>query len=258
MNTRPLGRTGLQVAAIGFGSWQLCNAQSWGAMSDATAQRLVHEAVDGGITLFDTAPNYAGGKSESLLGRALANRRDRVVLVSKFGHTREGDTDLSVPAFWNSLHGSLSRLQTDYLDVLLLHNAPGEIYARDHPLWETLQTAQAQGKIRYFGASLDSAAEADACLANTDCQVLEVLFNVLHQDVRRAFDTIAEHGVGVIAKVPLDSGWLTGRFDARARWSQNSTGWWQMERSWRRKRWRTRWRIRKSPVPFPGRAQSSS
>jgi aryl-alcohol dehydrogenase-like predicted oxidoreductase len=226
MNRRQLGNTGLEVSEIGFGAWQLCNSDSWGGMDERTALRLVHEAVDGGINLFDTAPNYADTKSERLLGEALQGRRDGVVLVSKFGHTPEGPKLFTVDWFWESLEASLGRLRTDYLDVLLLHNPPVEMFEGTDPLWSAMEEARTQGKIRHYGASLDFASEVESCVANTSSDVLEILFNVFHQDVRRSFDTIRERGIGTITKVPLDSGWLTGRFDAgsrfegiRARWS---------------------------------------
>lgn len=227
MNTRKLGSTGLEVSEIGFGAWQLCNRDSWGGMDEPTALRLVDEAIDGGINLFDTAPNYANTRSERILGKTLKNKRDNVILVSKFGHTPEGPKVFSVDWFWESLEASLGRLQTDYLDILLLHNPPSDMYAGTDPVWAALEEARILGKIRHYGASLDFAAEVEDCLANTNCEVLEVLFNVFHQDVRRAFGAVREHNAGIITKVPLDSGWLTGRFDAnsqfegiRARWSK--------------------------------------
>jgi aryl-alcohol dehydrogenase-like predicted oxidoreductase len=227
MNRRKLGKTGLEVSEVGYGAWQLCNSDSWGGMDDQTALRLIDEAIDGGINLFDTAPNYAETKSELILGKALKSKREDVVLVSKFGHTPEGPKLFSVDWFWKSLEASLTRLRTDYLDVLLLHNPPSDFYAGTDPVWTAMEEAQVQGKIRHFGASLDFAAEVRDCLSNTNSEVLEVLFNVFHQDVRHAFDAVRQHGTGIIAKVPLDSGWLTGRFDAtsrfegiRARWSE--------------------------------------
>lgn len=227
MNKRPLGRTGLEVSEIGFGGWQLCNDDSWGGMDARTAHRLVHAAVDGGINLFDTAPNYAATQSESVLGDALRGKREQVVLVSKFGHTPDGQTEFTVNGFWKSLEASLDRLRTDYLDVLLLHNPSSDMYAGTDPLWDALEEARLQGKIRHYGASLDFASEVEECLANTKSRVLEVLFNIFHQDVRRAFAHVRQQGAGTIVKVPLDSGWLTGRFDAssrfggiRARWSR--------------------------------------
>ena len=225
MKKRQLGNTGLQVSEIGFGAWQLCNEDSWGGMNEETAYRLIHQALEGGINLFDTAPNYAATRSESILGQALKNRRDQVVLVSKFGHTPEGPKEFSVDWFWKSLEASLGRLQTDYLDVLLLHNPPAEMYAGTDPVWAALEEARAQGKIRHFGTSLDFATEVEDCLANTGSEVLEVLFNVFHQDVRHAFATVREHQAGIIAKVPLDSGWLTGRFDANSRFEGIRSRW---------------------------------
>ena len=150
------------------------------------------------------------------------------MLVSKFGHTPEGPKEFSVSWFWKSLEYSLKRLQTDYLDVLLLHNPPSEMYAGTDPVWAAMDEARRQGKIRHYGASLDFAAEVEDCLSNTNSEVLEILFNVFHQDVRRSFATVSRHSAGLIAKVPLDSGWLTGRYDAssrfegiRARWSKD-------------------------------------
>ena len=145
--------------------------------------------------------------------------------MSKFGHTPEGPKEFSVDWFWQSLEASLDRLQTDYLDVLLLHNPPAEMYAGTDPVWAALEKARSQGKIRHFGASLDFAAEVEDCLANTSSEVLEVLFSVFHQDVRRAFATVREREARIIAKVPLDSGWLTGRFDASSRFEGIRSRW---------------------------------
>lgn len=225
MNKRPLGNTGLEVSEIGFGAWQLCNDDSWGGMDERTAYRLVYKALEGGINLFDTAPNYAHTKSERILGRALQGHREKVVLVSKFGHTPEGPKSFTVDWFWESLEASLKRLQTEYLDVFLLHNPPTEMYEGTDPLWVALEQAREQGKIRHYGASLDFATEAEKCLANTKSEVFEILFNVFHQDIRHSFASIREQGIGTIAKVPLDSGWLTGRFDASSRFEGIRTRW---------------------------------
>ena len=226
MKKRKLGNTGLEVSEISFGAWQLGNNEAWGRMDDITAHRLVLDAFNRGVNLFDTAPNYAQTNSERLLGEALHGKREDVVLVSKFGHRPEGPKDFSVEWFWKSLEGSLKRLKTDYLDVMLLHNPDASMYEGKDPLWEALDRARQQGKIRHYGASLDFASEAKACLKNTKSKVLEILFNIFHQDVRTAFPEIKKAGTGTIVKVPLDSGWLTGRFNAesqfegvRRRWS---------------------------------------
>lgn len=226
MRTRKLGRTNLEVSEISFGAWQLGNVDDWDGMSDTMAHRLVREALDLGVVLFDTAPHYAGTNSERLLGEALEGSRQEVVLVSKFGHNMTGQKDFRVESLWNTLAGSCRRLRTDYLDVLLLHNPPEEVLSGQHPVWDALEKARRQGRVRHYGVSLDLAHELEACLRNTGSSVVEVLFNIFHQDVRRAFPLVAETDVGLIAKVPLDSGWLTGRFDAshrfrgiRSRWT---------------------------------------
>lgn len=227
MNYRRLGKTELKVSDIGFGAWQLGNNDQWGGMDDTTAYQLVAEALDRGCNLFDTAPNYAQTNSERLLGETLRGVRQEVVLVSKFGHRPEGGTDYSAEAFEESLHGSLERLKTDYLDVVLVHSPPLEVLNGQHPIWEAMKKARTEGKVRFYGASTDYAFEVRETLETSDAQVLELLFNVLHQDVRLAFDQVRANDVGVITKVPLDSGWLGGKYNAqtvfdgvRQRWSQ--------------------------------------
>ncbi len=225
MRRRKLGRTGLEASEIGLGGWQLGGGTAWGAMDDRAALRLVAAAVEGGVTLFDTSPNYGAGRSERLLGEALEGTRDQVVLVTKFGHRPDGSDDFSVGWFRESLNESLRRLRTDHLDVLLLHNPEPAMYAGTDPLWDELETARGEGKIRHFGASLDRSGDAEACLANTRSEVLEVRFNILHQEVRRAFPRVRERGAGIIAKIPLDSGWLTGRFGAGSRFTGVRSRW---------------------------------
>jgi len=225
MHRRMLGMTGLAVSEISFGAWQLGDKEDWEAMDDATAHALVAKALDQGVNLFDTAPHYASTNSERILGEALTGKRDQVVLVSKFGHRPAGPKDFSVAWFRESLEASLHRLRTDYLDVLLLHNPPKSVYRSSDPIWDELKRAQGEGKIRHYGASLDFAEEIESCLENTDSGVLEIFFNILHQDARRAFPLVRERGTGVIVKVPLDSGWLSGRFDVASRFSGIRARW---------------------------------
>lgn len=225
MNKRRLGKTELQVSEIGYGAWQLGTSDVWGAMSDREALALVRKALDLGCNLFDTAPNYANTHSERLLGKALQGVRDDVVLVTKFGHSHDREADFSEEWMWASLHDSLARLQTDYVDVFLLHSPPPDCQNGAHPVWDAMRRAQEQGKIRFYGASLDDASEIRTCLESSDAQVLEVLFNILHQDCRRAFDRVRLDDVGLIAKVPLDSGWLSGKYDARSRFTGVRSRW---------------------------------
>ena len=132
MRLRLLGQTGLFVSEVGFGAWQLERAGAWSGMGEETARRLVERALELGANLFDTAPSY--GESECLLGRSLAHARDRVVLVTKFGHTPDGRRDFDVKRLAPALETSLSRLNTDRVDVLLLHNPPEELLSGAHPI----------------------------------------------------------------------------------------------------------------------------
>ncbi|HEY4299960.1 MAG TPA: aldo/keto reductase [Candidatus Didemnitutus sp.] len=228
MQQRPLGNTGLTVSAIGFGAWQLANPL-WGGPDEGESIRLVHAALDAGCTFFDTAPNYGGGGSERLLGKALRGRRRHAVVCTKFGHTDSGTSDFSAVRLRSALEDSLRRLQSDHVDVLLLHNPPTELLdatSRASDLHSTLADLQREGKIRVSGASVDHGRDLHALAAGSAARVAEVLFNAFHQEPRLAFDEVATRGLGLIAKVPLDSGWLGGRYGAtsqfegiRGRWT---------------------------------------
>lgn len=216
MKYRQLGRTGMKVSEIGFGSWQLGNARDWGKMTDKQAVSLVHEAIDQGCNFFDTAPNYGGGMSESILGEALDGRRAHVVINTKFGHQADHTVNFYPKNIRRSVEGSLRRLKTDYLDSLLLHNPPFECLTGNTDHFTELEKLKREGKIRAFGASIDSAREMEALLDFTESKVIEVMFNLFHQDPRQAFKKAANKNVGLIVKVPLDSGWLSGKYDDKS------------------------------------------
>jgi aryl-alcohol dehydrogenase-like predicted oxidoreductase len=217
-----------KVSAIGTGAWQLGVNSGWQGMSEPEALHLVQLALDNGINFFDTAPNYGRGSSEERLGKALKGTdRNKIVINTKFGHTAAGTTDYSAASIRASLEGSLQRLQTDYVDSLIIHNPP-TTYLNGHsqPHYEMLEQLKEEGKIRAYGASLDTYADMKLLMDTTNSKVIEAFFNILHQDTARAFDMAREKGVGIIVKIPLDSGWLTGKYHAgstftgvRARWS---------------------------------------
>lgn len=215
---RPFGKSGLRVSAIGLGAWQL-NNPLWGGPDEAESVRLVHAALDGGCTFFDTAPGYGGGASEQLLGQALRGRRDAAVICTKFGHTAEGENDFSMVSLRPALENSLRHLRTDRVDVLLLHNPPADRLdgAQAGDLYAELAVLQAEGKLRVFGASVDWAADLRILVRTTPSGAAEILFNAFQQEPRRAFADVEAGGLGLIAKVPLDSGWLSGKYDEHSR-----------------------------------------
>jgi aryl-alcohol dehydrogenase-like predicted oxidoreductase len=226
MNRRPLGSTGIEVGEVGLGCWQLDNPV-WGGPGADGSLAILDEALALGVDLFDTAPGYGSGRSEELVGRALEGRRDRAVLVTKFGHTAAGETDFSAARVEPALAESLARLRTDHVDVFLLHNPPPELLDGSAEVYRELDRLRDAGAIRAYGVSLDWAADLDRVLETTGSTVVEVLLNVFHQEPLAACERAHAKGVGVIAKVPLDSGWLTGKYCAasrfegvRGRWSE--------------------------------------
>jgi aryl-alcohol dehydrogenase-like predicted oxidoreductase len=230
VEVRPLGATGIGVSAVGLGAWQLGRSAAWPDGPDqAEAVRIVHAAIDAGVTFLDTAPGYADGQSELNIGRALAGRRrDEVVLCTKFGHTPEGGTDWSSAAVEAAVERSARRLGTDRLDVVLLHNPPPEVLdgsRSDH--YEVLQHLVDRGLVRAYGASVDRAADVDTVLATSRSTALEVRLSALYQEPWEAVERAGAAGVGTIVKVPLESGWLSGRYHAgtaftgvRSRWTR--------------------------------------
>jgi aryl-alcohol dehydrogenase-like predicted oxidoreductase len=218
-----------KISVIGFGAWQLGNSIDWRGMTDTEAIHLVHQAIDEGVNFFDTSPNYGLGSSERLLGKAFSSiNRKNIVINTKFGHHCDGHTDYSHEAIRESIEGSLKRLNTDYIDSVLLHNPPSQLLKEDlceH--YQVLEQLKKEGKILAYGASLDTKEDMLTFMNHTNGQVIEAFFNILHQETRDAFDLAREKNVMIIAKIPLDSGWLSGKYHRdsifegiRSRWTK--------------------------------------
>jgi aryl-alcohol dehydrogenase-like predicted oxidoreductase len=217
------------VSEIGLGAWQLGNNSGWQSMSENNALELVGKALELGINFFDTAPNYGHGTGEDRLGKALQGvDRSTIVLNTKFGHSDSGKTNYNSNYIRESLEGSLKRLRVDYVDSIIMHNPPIEYLdgnKNDH--YEIFERLIEEGKIKAYGASLDTYEDMKLLMETTNAKVIEAFFNMLHQDASRAFDLAMEKEVAIIAKIPLDSGWLTGKYneestfdDIRKRWSK--------------------------------------
>jgi len=228
VNRRRLGSTGIEVSEIGLGAWQLGNTDQWAGPDREASLRIVDEALALGVNLFDTAPGYAGGRSELLLGEALEGRRNDVVVVTKFGHKADGTSDWAADRIEPAIEHSLRALRTDYLDAVLMHSPPAELLdGRISQHYKEFERLKAAGVVRVYGASVDWAADIDVVVETTGSEVLEVLLHAFHQEPLAALEKAAGKGVGAIIKVPLDSGWLTGRYgkdasfsDVRSRWSR--------------------------------------
>ena len=221
----------INISEIGIGAWQLGQNSGWKSMTEIEAVKLVHKSLDLGINFFDTAPNYGHGTGEERLGKALKGKdRSKIVINTKFGHTHTGTLNFSSNYIRESLEGSLKRLQVDYVDSLIMHSPPSEYFdgnKNDH--YEILEKLIDEGKIKAYGASLDTYEDMKLLMDTTNSKVIEAFFNILHQDTLSGFEMAKKKEVGLIVKIPLDSGWLTGKYNAeskfddiRARWSKEN------------------------------------
>lgn len=213
------------IKRLGFGGWQLANPL-WSMMTEEEGIALVAKAYEKGIRFFDTAPGYGHGNSERILGKALKDVRDKVYIQTKFGHHADGHTDFNEDKIKESILSSCERLQTTYLDSVLLHNPEPYILEGETKHFDVLETLKQEGLIKGYGASVDCAHDMFLILEHTKATHIEVLFNIFFQDARKAFEKAHKKGVKIIVKVPLDSGWLTGKYDEhstfegiRARWT---------------------------------------
>jgi aryl-alcohol dehydrogenase-like predicted oxidoreductase len=235
MQYRTLGRTGIVVSEIGFGGWGIGGtaggAVSYGPADDAESIRSLHRAVDMGITFFDTSDLYGYGHSERLIGSALRQYRQRIVIASKVGMLDASDhQDFSPAHIRAALERTLERLGTDYLDVYQLHNPPVAVLDADGEALTELRRLKQEGKVRAVGISVRSPLEAAEAAVRLGAECVQLNFSVID---RRALDTgaleaCASHGVGVIGRTPLCYGFLSGQLDAgvvfgegdhRGRWS---------------------------------------
>lgn len=219
MRYRKLGRTGLEVSEIGFGAWGIggrtAGATSYGDTDDATSMAALRRALDCGITFYDTSSAYGAGHSEVLIGRAFADRRHEVVIATKAGYDDwTQPPDFSPEAIVRSAERSLSRLTTDYLDLLQLHNPPPDVLASDD-VRSAIERLIEQGKVRAWGVSAKSPEGALDALRAADAPVVQANFNMM--DVRALtcglLDTVAADGVAFIARTPLCFGFLSGAID---------------------------------------------
>jgi aryl-alcohol dehydrogenase-like predicted oxidoreductase len=217
----------LNISEVGLGAWQLGQNSGWKSMTEIEAIKLVHKSLDLGINFFDTAPNYGHGTSEERLGKALKGKdRSKIVINTKFGHTHRGVLNFSSDYIRESLEGSLKRLQVNYVDSLIIHNPPSEYFdgnKNDH--YEILEKLIEEGKIKAYGASLDTYEDMKLLMETTNSKVIEVFFNIFHQDTLRGFELAKNKEVGIIVKIPLDSGWLTGKYNAESRFDDIRSRW---------------------------------
>lgn len=204
------------------------NSKDFSAMTEKEGLELVQNAVEKGITFFDTAPNYAEGKSEQILGKALEGKEADIFINTKVGHDHKGQTDFSINGINKTVYRSLVALKREKLDSLLLHNPGKDILKGETDHYSHLRSLKKDGLIDGYGVSIDTADQLKWVLDHSDVDVIEIMFNIIHQSPRIWFDEVKKRDIMLIAKVPLDSGWLTGKYNTnsrftgiRSRWSIN-------------------------------------
>lgn len=212
LESRQLKKTELQLSSIGLGCWQL--GGDFGEISDETVHKILMRAIEEGIRFFDTADVYGAGQSERLLGRYIS-QRDDVVIATKYGRGQGTYPDnYNFNNLRDSVLRSQDRLERDTIDLLQLHCVPFDVLKK-RDIFDWLEELKAEGQIKSFGASVETIEEADFCIEHSNVASLQIIFNLLRQEATRSlFDSALENDVGIIARLPLASGLLTGKFSA--------------------------------------------
>jgi aryl-alcohol dehydrogenase-like predicted oxidoreductase len=212
---RNLGETGMRVSEISLGTWAF--GSGWGTVSDEESNATLNAAIDLGVNFLDTADVYGDGRSERLIGELLRERSsDEIFVATKAGrrldpHTAEGYSYDNLSRF---VERSLENLRVEALDLLQLHCPPTEVYRRDET-FKALDRLQAAGKVRNYGVSVEKVEEAKMALAFPGVKTVQIIFNIFRQRPAEDFFPLAEErNVGVIARVPLASGLLSGKMTA--------------------------------------------
>ena len=217
MKYRRLGKTGLEVSVIGVGTWQF--GGEWGkTFSQAEVGRLLGRAKELGINLIDTAECYGDHLSERLVGEAIKGERDEWIVATKFGHKFHGNferTDRwSADEVVRQLDASLTALQTDYIDLYQFHSGSDEVFDND-ALWEVLNEQVQAGRIRHLGVSIGSNDNLHQTVraGEVGASAIQVVYNRLDRTPEeRVFPACQEGDLGVLARVPLASGFLSGKY----------------------------------------------
>ena len=219
MQYRTLGSTGISVSTIGFGAWAI--GGTWGPVDDEESMRALHRALDLGVNFFDTADVYGDGRSERLIARLRRERREPFWVATKAGRrlpaqTVEGYTRENLHAW---VARSLKNLEVDALDLLQLHCPPTALYERDEP-FAILDEMKRAGMIRHYGISVEKVSEALRGIQHPGVESVQIIFNMFRLKPALEFFAAAQaRNVGILARVPLASGLLTGKISAQSQFA---------------------------------------
>ena len=211
MQYRTLGRTGWDVSAISFGAWAI--GGTWGTVKDEDSLAALHKAIDMGVNFIDTADVYGDGRSERLISQVLKERSETIYVATKAGrrldpHVAEGYNRENLTAF---IERSLKNLDVEALDLVQLHCPPTEVYYRPE-LFEVMDDLQQQGKIKHYGVSVEKVEEALKAIDYPNVETVQIIFNMFRlRPSELFFQEAKKRQVGILARVPLASGMLTGK-----------------------------------------------
>jgi aryl-alcohol dehydrogenase-like predicted oxidoreductase len=212
VQSRRLGKTGRDVSEIGFGAWAI--GGGWGATNDAESLEGLHAAVDAGVTFFDTADGYGDGRSEQLIARLLRDRDEQLTVATKFGRraTRQEVGQFTYDNLRGWLERSRENLGVDTVDLVQLHCPPWDTYCTPS-VFESCERLVDEGLVRAYGVSVEKIEEALKAIEYPSVSTVQIIFNVFRQRPAGLFFEQARlRDVGVIVRVPLASGLLTGKF----------------------------------------------
>ncbi|MEO0898499.1 MAG: aldo/keto reductase [Bacteroidota bacterium] len=214
MKYRTLGKTGWKISEVSLGTWQV--GGKWGSsFDDKLAESILHKAIDGGVNFLDTADVYSAGLSEKAVSRVVKSRHEEIFVATKCGrrlhpHTAEGYNRQNITAF---IHDSLQNMGLERIDLVQLHCPPTEVYQQDE-VFGILDDLKAEGKIREYGVSVEKVSEAMEAIKHPGVASVQIIFNMMRLKPSEEFFPAAKKAnVGIIARVPLASGLLTGKFN---------------------------------------------
>jgi len=219
MQYRELGRTGWKVSTISFGAWAI--GGTWGAVQDSESLAALHRAVDLGVNFFDTADVYGDGRSERLISQLRKQRRDTIYIATKAGrrlnpHTAEGYNRKNLTAF---VERSLKNLDTDTIDLLQLHCPPTPVFYMPE-VFGVLDDLVAAGKLQHYGVSVEKVEEALKAIEYPNVKTVQIIFNMFRlRPSELFFEQAQKRHIGILARVPLASGMLTGKMKPDSRFS---------------------------------------
>lgn len=219
MNYRNFGRLGWKVSEISFGAWAIGGA--WGAQNDADSLATLHRALDLGVNFFDTADVYGDGRSEQLIARLRRERPEPFHVATKAGRrlptqTADGYNEKNLTAF---IERSLKNLETDCIELVQLHCPPPEAYYRPE-IFEIMDRLVAAGKIQHYGVSVEKVEEALMAIEYPNVKTIQLIFNMFrHRPSELFFGQARRRQVGIIARVPLASGMLSGKLTPQSQFA---------------------------------------